>query len=93
LHYDTVLLALPIAWLAVDGLRSQFLPGDIIILAALWVYPFFTLGLAQAGLPLAPLLIFAALLITLRRTFASVQGVNRAGAALRARHGTAAVPF
>jgi len=68
LHYDTVLLALPIAWLAIDGLRSRFLPGDIAILVVLWLYPFFTLPLARHGLPLTPIVIAAALFACARRS-------------------------
>jgi hypothetical protein len=55
LHYDTVLLALPIAWLATDGLRSRFLPGDIVILVMRWLCPSLTLSLARRGLPLTPI--------------------------------------
>jgi alpha-1,2-mannosyltransferase len=68
LHYDTVLLALPIAWLAVDGLRSRFLPGDVFILVVLWLYPFLTISLARHGLSLTPIVIAAALLVCARRS-------------------------
>ncbi len=71
LHYDTVLLALPIAWLAVDGLRSRFLAGDLAILAALWFYPLLALSLGHHGLPLTPIVVATALLVCARRVYAA----------------------
>ena len=40
LDYDLVLLALPIASLAAEGLRTRFLPYEKSMLAAAWVLPF-----------------------------------------------------
>jgi alpha-1,2-mannosyltransferase len=82
LEYDTVLLALPIAWLAVDGLRSRFLPGDIVILAMLWLYPAVMRELAPHGLPLTPVVIAAALFICVRRSLYSASSPYRANTPL-----------
>jgi alpha-1,2-mannosyltransferase len=86
LEYDVVLLALPIAWLAVDGFRSRFLTGDIIVLAMLWLYPVAMRPLVTRGLPLTPVLLAAGLLVCARRSLYRTQGVRRTGAAIEAQY-------
>jgi hypothetical protein len=68
LHYDLVLLALPIAWLAAEGLRAGFLPWEKDVLVAGWFFPILALPLAGHGLPLGPTLPMALLATVLRRT-------------------------
>jgi glycosyl transferase family 87 len=68
MDYDLVMLALPIAWLSLDGLRNGFRPFDKSILALAWTLPMFARTLASDyKLPLAPPLLLALLVITVRR--------------------------
>jgi alpha-1,2-mannosyltransferase len=92
LDYDTVLLALPIAWLAADGLRSRFLPADVAILALLWFYPVFMLNLAQQGFPLTPVIIAAGLFLCARRGLYPAGSLYRTGTPIETRYGTADMP-
>jgi len=56
MDYDLVVLALPIAWLAMAGRRSGFLPWEKSLLALVWMLPLFARSLAgRAMIPLAPL--------------------------------------
>jgi len=68
LEYDVVLLALPIAWLAVDGLHSRFLPGEVLVLAALWLSPAVMRSFATRGLPLTTVLMAAGMILCLRHS-------------------------
>jgi alpha-1,2-mannosyltransferase len=56
MDYDLVILALPIAWLALEGRRSGFLPWEKSLLAFVWLLPLFARSLAgHAMIPIAPL--------------------------------------
>ena len=67
-YYDLVLLALPLLWLAQDGQRRGWRPGEREILAAAWVLPLIASPLGQAtALQLAPLVVVVVLLSLLRR--------------------------
>jgi hypothetical protein len=56
MDYDLVILALPIAWLAIEGRRSGFLPWEKSLLAFAWLLPLFARSLAgRAMIPIAPL--------------------------------------
>ncbi|HEY6418256.1 MAG TPA: glycosyltransferase family 87 protein [Candidatus Binataceae bacterium] len=56
MDYDMVVLALPIAWLALEGRRSGFLPWEKSLLAFVWLLPLFARLLAgRAMIPLGPL--------------------------------------
>jgi hypothetical protein len=68
LHYDMVLLALPIAWLASAGLQCGFLPGEKYVLVAGWFLPILVLPLAAHGLPIGPLVPMVLLMTTVLRT-------------------------
>jgi Glycosyltransferase family 87 len=58
--YDLVLLAVPIALLAADGLRFGWMPGLRTVLVAAWVAPALGSSLARyAHLPLMPLVLLA----------------------------------
>jgi len=68
LDYDSVLLALPIAWLYWDAMHSDFLPWEKSILFLVWLFPMFAriLGLA-ASLPLMPLVLALLMFDIVRR--------------------------
>ena len=56
MDYDLVILALPIAWLALEGRRTGFLPWEKSLLAFIWLLPLFARSLAgHAMIPIAPL--------------------------------------
>ena len=68
LDYDLVLLALPITWITLDGLRTGFLGGEKFVLLLVWLLPLISrLVAAAAPLPPAPLVIAALLLLGLLR--------------------------
>ncbi len=68
LDYDMTLLAIPIAWLAGEGLRAGFRPWEKIMLLAAFVLPGIARGAATyAHLPLTPLIVAAVLALLLRR--------------------------
>jgi alpha-1,2-mannosyltransferase len=56
MDYDLVVLALPIAWLALEGRRAGFLPWEKSLLVFVWLLPLFARSLAgHAMIPIAPL--------------------------------------
>ncbi len=68
LDYDLTLLAIPLAWLFREGARTGFLPFEKALLALAFVLPLISRATAgAAGLPLAPLIIAAIFVLTMRR--------------------------
>jgi alpha-1,2-mannosyltransferase len=68
LDYDLVLLAIPLAWMAREGLRTGFRPWERLVLLAAFVLPIASRSIASSlGLPLAPLVIGALFVLVLRR--------------------------
>jgi hypothetical protein len=68
LQYDLVLLALPIAWLAMEGFERGFLPYEKIVLSVAWILPRVALPLSQsAKIPLAPFVTIALMTMILIR--------------------------
>lgn len=68
LQYDLVLLALPIAWLAMEGVTTGFLPYEKTVLLAAWILPRISLPIAvDTGIPIAPMVIVVLLTTILRR--------------------------
>ena len=68
LDYDLAILALPLAWMFREGRRSGFDAWEKTVLAAAYVLPLVSHTLAaSAGLALAPLVLSALFLLTLRR--------------------------
>ena len=66
--YDLVALALPIAWIAIEGRRSGFLPWEKSLLAFVWLLPLFARTLAgRAMIPIAPLAMLLLLADVARR--------------------------
>jgi len=65
LDYDLILLAIPIALLSADGLRTGFLSGEKVILLAAWLLPLLSRNIGAFGVPIAPfvlLILFAAIM-------------------------------
>jgi hypothetical protein len=69
--YDFTLLALPIAWLAVDGLRSGFRDWEKIGLFAAWLLPMVSRGIGSLGVPIAPVVLLLFLALILQRSMAA----------------------
>jgi hypothetical protein len=68
LDYDLLLLAIPLAWMFREGVRSGFLPWEKTLLAAAFALPAVSRTLAaDVRLPLAPLVVGALLIAILRR--------------------------
>jgi hypothetical protein len=68
LQYELVLLALPIAWLAMEGFEKGFLPYEKAVLSVAWILPRVSLPVSQsAKIPIAPIVIIALLTAILRR--------------------------
>ena len=58
LDYDLVLLALPIAWIALEGRTNGFLPWEKTTLFLLWILPLVSRGIGAAThIPLGPLVL------------------------------------
>ena len=68
LDYDLMLLALPLAWLAVEGLRTQFLNCEKITLFIVWLLPLISREIGALGLPVAPIVLLVLLGFIVRRT-------------------------
>ena len=68
LYYDFTLLAIPLAWLAREGVPSGFAPGEKIVLALAYMLPLYSRAIAGAfGVPLAPLIVIATFAFVARR--------------------------
>ena len=68
LDYDLVLLAIPMAWMAREGLRCGFRRWEKLALLAAFVLPIVSRSVASSlSLPLAPLVIGALFVLVLRR--------------------------
>jgi hypothetical protein len=68
LDYDLVVLALAIAFLARHGWRRGFRPFEISLLAAAWIMPLLSRGLAGVtGIPLGLLVLLTLYVFTVRR--------------------------
>lgn len=67
LDYDLMLLALPLAWLTVEGLRSQFLNYEKLTLFIVWFLPLISREIGALGLPIAPIVLLVLLSFILRR--------------------------
>jgi alpha-1,2-mannosyltransferase len=66
IDYDLVLLALPIAWMAIEGCERGFLPFEKFALAVVSIYPFVSRTVAASTLlPLGPIVnsMFLALIV------------------------------
>ena len=68
LSYDLVCLALPIAWVAAEAQRTGWRPWEKIVLLAVFTLPLILGPLAlHAGVPVAPAVLGALLLVVARR--------------------------
>jgi alpha-1,2-mannosyltransferase len=69
MDYDLVVLALSIAWLALEGLRTGFLPWEKSLLVFVWLLPLFARSLAgHAMIPVSPLAMLLLLADIARRS-------------------------
>jgi alpha-1,2-mannosyltransferase len=72
MDYDLVILAIAIAWIALDGLRSGFLPWEKSLLVFVWLLPLFARSIATGLLiPIAPLAMLLVLADIARRSAAA----------------------
>ena len=77
LDYDLVLLALPMAWLFREAMRTTFWPYEKIVMLAAFVLPLVSRTIATSlHLPLAPLIMLALFALLIRRA-AGAQAINR----------------
>jgi hypothetical protein len=67
LDYDLMLLALPLAWLTVEGLRTQFLNWEKITLFIVWLLPLISREIGTLGVPIAPIVLAILLSFIVRR--------------------------
>ena len=67
LDYDLLLLALPIAWLAAEGLRAGFWRWEKAILAGVWLTPIVSRQIGVLGIPIAPFMLALLLIVLIRR--------------------------
>lgn len=73
LDYDLMLLALPLAWLTVEGVRSQFLNYEKLTLFIAWLLPIISREIGGAlHVPIAPVVLLVLLSFILRRARAGV---------------------
>ena len=81
MDYDLVILALPIAWIALAGRASGFLPYEKSLLAFVWLLPLFARSLAgHALIPVSPLAMLLLLADIARRALATTNGTSGARA-------------
>jgi len=71
LDYDLILLAIPIALLAFDGVRTDFLSGEKIILFAAWLLPIFSRTIGAFGVPIGPVVLLLLFVAILQRAVAA----------------------
>jgi alpha-1,2-mannosyltransferase len=86
IYYDLVILALPIAWLALEGQRSGFLPFEKSLLVVVWILPLLCESVAHyAFIPLTPIVcvLFLGLIIRRAKIAAMVPAAAMASAASR----------
>jgi hypothetical protein len=72
LDYDLMLLALPLAWLTVEGLRAQFLNWEKLTLFIVWLLPLLSRSIGSFGVPIAPVVLLVLLSFIYRRARESV---------------------
>jgi alpha-1,2-mannosyltransferase len=73
LDYDLVILALPIAWLALDGKSRGFLTWEKSVLFALWILPLVSRATGSVlHIPLGAPILILGFAIALRRAAAEV---------------------
>lgn len=76
LDYDLMLLALPLAWLTTEGLRTQFLNWEKLTLFIVWLLPLLSRSIGSFGLPIGPIVLLVLLGFILIR---ARQGLVRGG--------------
>lgn len=80
LYYDLVVIGLPIAWLALEGRRSGFLPFEKSLLVVAWLLPLICESVAQyTRVPITPLVCFLLLALIIRRAKMAAPARSRSG--------------
>ncbi len=75
LGYDLTLLAVPLAWVVAEAAHDGFLPWERLVLAAGYLLALFSVVLAlNLGLPAAPLVVAALLIVVCRRALSRHPG-------------------
>jgi hypothetical protein len=75
IDYDMMVLAIAIAFLAIDGLEHGFAPYEKSLLAAIWLVPLVTRGIADAiYLPLGVIVMGAAFIFLVNGAIAGERG-------------------
>jgi hypothetical protein len=92
LYYDLVVLGLTIAWLALEGRRSGFLPFEKSLLVVAWLLPLICEPIASSvRVPLTPVVCFLLLAMIIRRARMAAPAWSRSSsrsiAAAPATHG------
>ena len=78
MDYDLVMLALPVAWLALEGRASGFLPWEKSLLVLIWLLPLFARTLAgKAMIPISPLVMLLLLAAIARRSVSPIERFQR----------------
>ena len=67
LDYDLVCLILPIAWVTAEAQRNGWQSWEKVVLLAAYTLPLFSRVLAMTGVPIAPVVLAALLLVVARR--------------------------
>lgn len=67
LDYDLVCLMLPIAWVTAQAQRNGWQSWEKVVLLAAYALPLFSRSLAMVGIPVAPVILAALLLVVARR--------------------------
>ena len=76
--YDLAVLAVPVAFLGAEGLRTGFRPGEIELMVCAWVAPLAAPAIAEwTHVSLMPALLVALVVVAARR---GAEGTERAAA-------------
>ena len=80
--YDLVVLAAPLAWIAVTGARSGFRSGEVVVGVLLYLLPLPNIVVRRhVGVPLGPPFIICLLVMIWSRGVGGVSALGIAGAA------------
>jgi alpha-1,2-mannosyltransferase len=93
MDYDLIVLALPMAWLAAEGMRDGFRSWEKFALAAIWLLPLLSRSIGTLGVPFAPFILMGLLALIVRRAVSDVPVVaadTHAAASATALHASSA---
>lgn len=88
LDYDLVCLALPIAWVVAEALRTGWQPWEKVVVLAAYTLPLMSLPVAMlTGIPIAPIILVTFLMIVARRAAGIRVPINAKTARQREEYG------